>query len=181
MFVVFIIIAIIQLAIPASIVFRGEKIIANGREYKFKTAPVDPNDPFRGKYIALRFEANHYKLYDSITWEKDKPVYVSLKNDMDGFAEISYISEDKPNEGVDYIIAKVEWSDAERYSTLVYVQYPFNRYYMEESKSLKAEQIYRESLSDTTKNTYALVTIKQGSAVLKDVMINDTPLKDLIK
>jgi uncharacterized membrane-anchored protein len=180
-FIAFIVIVLIQLAIPASIVFRGEKIIANGKEYKFKTAPVDPNDPFRGKYVALRFEANSFTIYDSVSWNRTEPVYVILSKDEEGFAKISDITIYPPDENTDYIIANIENTYMDSLNTTIIVRYPFDRYYMDESKAAEAEKIYRQSLSDKTKNTYALVNIKQGKAVLKEIMINEVPLKDLIK
>jgi uncharacterized membrane-anchored protein len=181
LFIVFIVIVLIQLSIPASIVFRGERIIAIGKEYKFKTAPVDPNDPFRGKYIALRFEANHFTVYDTAIWDRNKPVYVCITTDDKGFAEISDITSYPPDNNTDFVKAKIDYTQTDSITTTLYIRYPFDRYYMEESKSLSAEKIYWESSRDSTKNTYALVNIKQGSAVLKDVMINEVPLKDLIK
>ena len=180
-FAVFIIIVIVQLSIPASIVFRGERIIANGKEFKFKTAPVDPNDPFRGKYIALRYSANRYTVYNTAIWERNKPVYVILTTDTEGFAKISDITSYPPDENTDFVKASIDYINADSITTTLIIRYPFDRYYMEETKSLEAENIYRESLSDTSKNTYALVNVKNGAAVLKAVMINEISIKDLIK
>ena len=52
---------------------------------------------------------------------------------------------------------------------------------MEESKAYKAEQEYRESQQDTTKTTYALISIKNGDAVLKDVFIDKIAIRELVK
>jgi uncharacterized membrane-anchored protein len=180
-FAVFIIMVLVQLYIPANIVFRGERLIASGKEYKFKTEPVDPNDPFRGKYIALRFEANRYQIYDTVQWERNRDVYVTIENDADGYAKISDVTISQPDEGIDYIKANIDYSVKDNLRTTLFIKYPFNRYYMEETKSAEAEKIYRESLLDSTKITFALVNIKQGSAVLTDVMVNGVSLKDLIK
>ncbi len=60
------------------------------------------------------------------------------------------------------------------------VDFPFDRYYMEESKAVEAEQVYRESLPDTNQVAYALVKIKDGEAVLKDVLINDVSIRDIV-
>ncbi len=35
-----------QLYVPASMIFRNERVIREGTAFKFKTAPIDPNDPF---------------------------------------------------------------------------------------------------------------------------------------
>lgn len=60
------------------------------------------------------------------------------------------------------------------------IDYPFDRFYMEESKARDAEMAYRESQLDTTQTTYALVKIKAGEAVLKEVMINGIPIREIV-
>lgn len=51
-----VVLAAAQLAVPASMIVQRETVLTQGRVYKFKTAPVDPVDAFRGRYVALRFE-----------------------------------------------------------------------------------------------------------------------------
>jgi hypothetical protein len=53
---------------------------------------------------------------------------------------------------------------------------------MEEGKTYEAETAYREYNRDTiiTKPAYALVAIKEGSAVLKDVIIEGISIKDYV-
>ena len=46
---VFILVALVQLFVPAKMILDREDILDMGKEYKFKTEPIDPNDPFRGK------------------------------------------------------------------------------------------------------------------------------------
>ena len=58
--------------------------------------------------------------------------------------------------------------------------YSFNRFYMDEDKALAAENLYFESLADTTKRTYAVVYIKEGKAVLQDVQIDGVSVVDLV-
>ena len=45
-----------QWAAPLSMIFRSERVLSGGQAFKFKTAPVDPVDAFRGRYIALNFD-----------------------------------------------------------------------------------------------------------------------------
>ena len=49
---------------------------------------------------------------------------------------------------------------------------------MEESKAKPAEDIYRKynRQGNNKSETYALVAVKNGNAVLKDVYINDKPI-----
>ena len=49
-----------------------------------------------------------------------------------------------------------------------------------ESKAQPAEDLYRKSIIDSTQIAYALVHVKNGEAVIKDVMINGKSIADLI-
>ncbi|MBA4241981.1 MAG: GDYXXLXY protein, partial [Sphingobacteriaceae bacterium] len=44
--VTFCVVALIQLYVPAKMIFDSEDILTTGKEFKFKTEPIDPNDPF---------------------------------------------------------------------------------------------------------------------------------------
>src|SRR5690554_461138 len=73
LFIAFILVAIIQLAVPAKMIWDKENVLKSGKEFKFETAPVDPTDPFRGKYIALNYKENTYSSDDSSTWKSEEP------------------------------------------------------------------------------------------------------------
>jgi uncharacterized membrane-anchored protein len=195
-FIVFILVALAQLFIPAKMIIDREDILATGKEYKFKTRPIDPNDPFRGKYITLGFEENRVKGQNENNWKNLESIYVLLSTDEDGFARIQSISKVKPAGKVDFVKAKVSYfsfpdpmqfgldslnlAQSNKNSDLI-IEYPFNRFYMEEFKAPVAEKVYRESLSDSTKVAYALVKIKDGDAVVKDIVINGISINEIVK
>jgi hypothetical protein len=52
---------------------------------------------------------------------------------------------------------------------------------MEEFKAFEAEQAYNASAQDSTITTYALVSILNGEAVFNDVLIDDVPIKEVVK
>lgn len=178
--IIFCIVAAVQLFVPAKMIFDSEDVIKTGKEFKFKTEPVDPNDPFRGKYITLRFEQNKIQQLVDTTWKERETVYVTLTHDSAGYAKIESISHFEPENTDDFVKCKVNYYN--RYNeSFVYLEYPFEKYYMEESKAPKAEIAYRESARDTAQNTYALVNVKHGDAVLRDVLINDVSIKTIVK
>lgn len=195
-FFVFILVALVQLLMPAKMIFDREDILATGKDYRFKTKPVDPNDPFRGKYITLGFEENLVKDQSENDWQNSETIYVFLTTDIEGFARIVSISKVKPVGNVDFVEAKVSYfsffdpmqaspdslnqSESNKNTDLI-IEYPFNRFYMEEFKAPRAEKVYRESLSDSSNVTYALVKIKDGEAVVKDILINGISIKELVK
>ncbi len=177
---VFILVALVQLFVPAKMIFDTEKVLKTGKEYKFKIAPIDPNDPFRGKYITLRFEENMIKVQNGEDWISGETIYVLIATDKNGFVKIKSISKDEPTtEGNDFFKAKVRYVSSNGSNKLI-IDYPFDRYYMEESKAYDAEQTYRQSQIDTNQIAYALVSIKEGKAVLKDVLIDGVPIREIV-
>lgn len=52
---------------------------------------------------------------------------------------------------------------------------------MDEYKAPKAEAAYRESTRDSTQKTYAVVSILNGDAVAKDVLINGQSIRQVIR
>lgn len=177
---VFILMALVQIFVPAKMILDREDVLQTGVAYKFRTAPIDPNDPFRGKYVALNFSDNTFEIDSDQEWESGQPIFVMLGNDPNGFARIQGVSQEKPSYDVDFLKANVSYISGEK-NQILNIYYPFDRYYMEESKAQKAEEIYIESQIDTNQVAYALVHIKNGHAVLKDVMINDTSIREMVK
>ena len=175
-FIVFIIVALVQIYVPAKMILDREDILKTGTEFRFKTAPVDPNDPFRGKFIRLNFEETEIDVEDD--WVHDETVYISLSTDDDGFAKIQSASKEKPIDSKDYVKAKVAGFYVAG-NTKLTIEYPFDRFYMEESKAGGAEVSYRKSQSDTNQVTWALVSIKEGETVLTDVLIDGVSIREL--
>lgn len=157
-----------------------EEVLRTGKEYKFKTTPIDPNDFFRGKYIVLRYEENTIQIQSESDWVRNETIYVILTTDNEGYAKIHSVSKEEPTDNQYFLKAKVSHVTFDSSNKLA-IDYPFDRYYMEESKAYDAEQTYRESLRDTSRVTYALVSIKDGEAVLKDVLIDGISIKEIVK
>ena len=180
-FILFLVVVIIQLFVPAKMILGREDVLTTGTLYKFKTRPIDPNDPFRGKYITLRYELNKAKSTDS-TWKRGDRIFVYLKEDSLGYAKLHSVSKAKIENNKDYFETKVKWRS--KTSNEVSFNLPFDRFYMEEFKAKPAEDAYNISSRERNiieKPTYALVAIKDGKSVLKNVFINEVPIADYIK
>lgn len=177
---IFILVALAQLYVPSKMIYDREEILETGTDYKFSTAPIDPSDLFRGKYIILSYKDNVVDVKNEKSWIATETVYVSLDTDEAGFAKIESISKEKPSENQDFIKAEVSTVSSDGTNKLT-IYFPFDRYYMEESKAYDAELVYTKSLQDTTQVAYALVSIKNGDAVLKDVLINGISIKEIVK
>lgn len=171
---------IAQWVIPGMMMYNSETVIAEGKEFRFKTEPIDPSDPFRGKYITLQFEADFLLLKDSVTWRPGQKVFVTFEEDSSGYARPVGIFENEPDAEY-YLQTKVDYVSNFRSNHRVQFELPFNRFYLEESKAQRAEDLYREAQSDSTQVAYALVSIGLGQAVIKDVVINDQRISDLLQ
>lgn len=176
----FALLVLLQLWAPASMIFQKESVLKSGKVFKFRTAPVDPNDPFRGKYISLRFDENSYYASGTDKWEQGQKLFVHIKNDDKGFAKIHAVSNEAPGDSLDFIVAKLDYMSYDN-KRQIFIEWPFERFYMEESMALPAEKVYQQSIADSTKITYALVKVKNGDAVLEDVFINSKPIIYYIK
>jgi len=174
--IVFAVVALIQLAIPGQMVYENELAYTEGTEYKFKTKPIDPTDPFRGKYIRLDFEPDTIRAKEN-QFGNDEKVYALLGKDKEGFAIVTKLQTDIPQKG-DYVLVELGYND----DGIQHFDYPFNRFYMEESKAPDAEIFYRENNNDENKiPAYAIVAVRGEVAVVKDVIINGTPIKEYVE
>lgn len=168
---------VVQLSIPAKMIYNQEDTIANGTAYKFKTQPIDPTDPFRGKYIVLNYEMDSFETDDDSWVDYKGNVFVYLKTNSDGFAEVKAVSKTKLDISDDYVIAESRYN----YGTEVNFDLPFNRFYMNENKAYDAEISVRKAQNDSAKVCYGLVMVKNGSAVLENVFINEQPIKEFVE
>lgn len=170
----FITLALAQLFFPLQMLVSSELTLAYGKDYKFKTMPVDPNDPFRGKYVQLRFDNSLTNYSNNLYGSENNTAFVTLAEDSLGYAKIKSIDFYKPATP-NYI--KVDFAFSYDSSSVI-IEYPFDRFYMEESKAYPAEVAYRQAARNGSV-TYALVTVKSGVGVLKDVLINDRPIAEV--
>ena len=69
------------------------------------------------------------------------------------------------------------YSDVNR----ITVEFPFDRFYMDEFEAKDAENVHREASRDTASLTYAMVYIHRGKAVLNDVFIDEVSIRDLVE
>ena len=116
----------------------------------------------------------------SLQNQLQETAFVLLDKDAEGFAKIIAVLKQEPDNQHDYVKVKIYrayGSDKNRFR----ITYPFDRFYMEETKAPDAEKIYRQSAGDPDKKpAYTLVAVKNGNAVLKDVIINGRSVKDIV-
>lgn len=54
--IVFGVLCLAQIGVVLFQIMSYEKILKEGESFYFKVLPLDPYDPFRGRYVTLRFE-----------------------------------------------------------------------------------------------------------------------------
>jgi len=87
---IFGILVLAQLLVPIRMIWERESAIHKGEVLHLKTAPVDPADPFRGRYVRLNFEADHLKVRSQEhQLNQDQQVFVTYNKDTDGYHFIS--------------------------------------------------------------------------------------------
>ncbi|MBL0743235.1 GDYXXLXY domain-containing protein [Chryseolinea lacunae] len=179
--ILFVFMCVAQWLVPAKMIYDNEVVVTEGLLYKFRTQPVDPSDPFRGKYVTLSFDANAIVLPDSGDWVAGEEAFVSFGEDSLGFATPASISREEPDAPA---FLKTTVNYVENYSDSPYIinfTLPFDRFYLEESKASQAEQAYWQAQRDSAQVAYGVVRIGKGQAVLTDVMINDKSIVELVK
>jgi len=171
----FIIAAITQFAIPLSMICKYEKVLRKGEVFRFETAPVDPSDPFRGKYVTLRIKNDSVNNPGGLFKHGDK-VFLTIENREDGFAYFSKASKERP-ETSNYYKTRCEWEDIQG----IRVKINFDRYYMNEDKAPEAERRYNDAIRNSKNKSWVSVRILDGTAVIEDLYINGVSVNELLK
>lgn len=172
-------VAMIQLAVPAAMIIRYELVMMQGTLYKFRTAPVDPYDAFRGRYVALRIKEDTAPVKDKSEFKYNETVYATITTDKDGFAKFASASKTPPEGDVDYLKVKVRYNYGNEKT--IDLQIPFDRYYMNENYAKAAEDAYRQNSRQGKENTYIAVRVKDGKAVIENLFIDNKPVMEYLK
>ena len=178
----FAIMALAQWIVPASMIRDKQEVLKKGQAWLFKTEPVDPTNPFVGKYIRLNFEVSQYFDSTSQGFQTGEDVFVLLSRDTLGYAKVAGLSKSKPVNTEAFVQASIDYVYADSDSLYNFrISYPFNEFYMEESKAPKAEKLYNEVNRQDTLTTAARVKIWKGDAVTEDVLIDNKPISSYLK
>lgn len=173
LFKIFIVLAIIQLAVPLYMIWHWEDILQTGKLYTWVTAPFDPNDALRGRYVDLRFKEMTGPILGNAQLNSGQTAYAMIAEDQKGYAFISGII-DAPPEGHSYVRIKVSYIQ----NDVVHFVLPFKRFYMEEDLAPMAEGAYRKNVG-----TQALVTVrvKDGYGAVEQLYIGDQKIYEYLR
>jgi len=173
--VVFLVVAALQLIIPGSMIAKREHALRYGQAFKFRTAPVDPYDAFRGRYVALRFEQRFVGVTTSFNYLRGEKMYATIVEDDEGYASFSVLSKSRPV-SEPYLSTRLLYVSR----TNVHIHIPFDRFYMDEHEAPKAERAYWKNSSRSNRNAYVQIRIEKGFGVIEDLYIDQTPIREFL-
>jgi uncharacterized membrane-anchored protein len=174
--IVFGLLCLTQLAVPVVSVMTHERTVREGELFRFRCAPVDPVDLFRGRYVALGIEERRVTTDVEHEWTVGDSLFVQVLVGDDGFARLGETSSDPPAAGA-YLAARVE----RRNGREVWLDLPFDRYYVAEGMAEDADRAYRELTSSAGAETFVTVRIHGGKAVLDELYLDDLPLREYLE
>lgn len=172
---IFVLIALAQLSVPAMMAWGRVQTLARGRVWKFKTAPIDPEDAVRGRYVSLRFDAEDaYRQPEQL--KSIDSLYAILKEGPDGFATVDHLSF-SPDPGDSAM--KVEpggfWDGQQR------ILFPFHYFWVTEKSAPEAEKAYRENSKRGQQNAFVTIRIRNGDSALEQLYIDNKPLAEYLR
>jgi uncharacterized membrane-anchored protein len=175
----FTLVALAQLSVPAWAIWMRTQTLTKGKEWKFRTAPVDPVDAIRGRYVALAFAAE--KVPRSERLEDDSWAYAFLREGGNGFAEIDHL-DSNPAHGDNVIKVKATgWWENDQHVKEQHIKFPFDRFWLTEKIAPEAERAYAANSTRQKENVYVTVRVRDGDAALEELYIDGQPLKDYLR
>ncbi len=167
-----ILLACVQVAVAVSVIYQYEITLKKGTAYRFRTAPVDPYDAFRGRYVRLSVERSVPKPAD-VVFYRGQNVYVTISNGSDGYAAFTDIATSAPPSG-DYLETTVAYSSPRNRKVLIDI--PFDRYYMNEDLAPAAEWAYARHSRRDKKDAWVVIRVRNGRAVIEALYVAGRPI-----
>ena len=160
-FTALIVLIIAQLCVPVYMLLNKYNTLKNGVEVKFDVRPIDPYDPFRGRYVSI----NPNISLDSVNRNGGYGILTIAEN---GYAKLEKTVTEKPTEGI-YVKSKDK----------NYFRIPIDRYYMDEKLAPKAEKLtWNRPEQD---KIYVTARILNGNLVVSGLFINDIPIETYVE
>ena len=169
-----------QLAVPAGMIVRRELVLHRGVALRFRTAPVDPYDAFRGRYVALGFDERSALCEDK--FRAHQSIYVRAETGTNGFAHLAEAARQPGGTGV-WFRASANYSTDGKSVT---VDLPFDRFYMDEKSAPQAEKLYREinrrnRPAADKRETWLQVRVYRGLAVPEELYVDGRPIREALR
>lgn len=168
----FSIVAILQLLVPLYMVWHWENVLNTGRPFYWETAPVDPYDMLKGRYVDLGFKEQKGKILDDARLEYGQKAFAVVA-EQDGKTVITGISIRQPQDDA-FVRVTVQYIE----TGIAHVSLPFRRYYLPEELAPAAERAYQKSAG---KDGRALIRMKDGYGVVEQLYIGNQTIYEYLQ
>ena len=171
---IFAVVALAQVSVPGWVVWTRTQTLSKGKLWKFRTAPVDPVDVVRGRYVALAFTAETVPQAERLP--AASCAYAVLKEDDRGFAAVDRLSVTRVRgDNVMKVKPGAWWNGTQ------HIEFPFDRFWLTEKIAPEAERAYTASNRQAKENAYVTIRVHEGDAALEQLFIDDQPLLEYLR
>ena len=173
--VLFTALCLVQFVVPASMIYKRETTLRHGEVFKFRTAPIDPYDAFRGRYVALNYAQSTISgHWPTDEYRRGRIAYAVLERDDEGYARITDVRLGRPD---NQMFLKVRIGGVR--ANLLTLHLPFDRYYMDEFEAPEAEREFmRQRRNRQERTAYARTRVHQGFGVIEELMVEEKPIRE---
>lgn len=165
---------VLQWAAPLVQIRSYDRVLAKGELHRFKCMAPDPYDMFRGRYLAVRAMPDTVEIPKEDSFESGHPAFAVLETDEDGFAAVKSLARQRPADG-----AFVSVTVRSAYDGKAYIDWPFDRFYLNERIAPKADEWFRMNVGGTDP-VIAHVRVLDGRAVLADLQQGGKSFREIL-
>ncbi|NLV39657.1 MAG: GDYXXLXY domain-containing protein [Candidatus Hydrogenedentes bacterium] len=171
--------ALAQLAVPARMFLDQHAVLTRGERLKIRCAPLDPVNPFMGRYVQLNLSAE-------VAAPGTRPArtgemhdaWVTYTLDEEGFVNPTALHWVRPKDTPSLKVRT--WGRVDEGKTTF--SYPFDRYYMNEKRAPEVDRLLmRGRFSALTVPAHVTVRVLGDTAVLEELFLDDKPVLEYLR
>lgn len=149
-----------------------EDVLRTGQPSYWQTAPVDPYDAMKGRYVDLAFKETSGPVINSANFASGESAYAIIEENANGKSFISGVTANRPQGK--FIKVTINYVQ----DGIAHINLPFKRYYLPEGMAPAAEIAYRQNAG---KDGTALIRIKDGYGVVEELFISDKTIYEYLR
>ncbi len=196
--VVFCLLLLAQLAVPAAMALRSERLARDVEAvFNFKYQAYNPRDIFRGNYLWGNFDTGTFCLPDNpknLGFEREPPPgygrrylgYFEFQKNAEGLAQIKAVHASPPSSGAFlkmYFTTFDRKQKEEELKNVVSPTWPFGKFFISEKDAPVFQKIFDRARARDSKAPfpYLAVAISGGQYAVLDIFIDGIPSKEIKK
>ncbi len=176
---------LLQLAIPLKMILSQEIIRRDGVEIRLRCAPVDPADPFRGRYVAIAYDNKSVKGIQPKNEEhlindvyRGNLCWAQFDKGENGEYKLIRLAKEPSSVGIWIKTRNARVWRHEKETLPISIELDQDRFYMNEKAAPAAEAAYNRR---KWKDVYATLRVHNGNVVLVDLDCDGKPIAEAVK